>query len=121
MAANSLIRAIFLLFLFPRIISTGRKWFSSTSHRAFDRSSSQLLAEDATNSTSTNGNAPQQGGVATVTTDIEESGRGFDILFLRWSLVADGLITAYTAFATKGWHIYMGMLIPTFVSLNIMC
>lgn len=33
----------------------------------------------------------------------------FDLHFLRWSLVVDGIFTATSAWATKGWHIYLGM------------
>ncbi len=33
----------------------------------------------------------------------------FDLFFLRWSLLVDGLLTMGAAFATKSWHIYLGM------------
>lgn len=38
----------------------------------------------------------------------EETGKAFDLFFLRWRLVADGLVTAYTASATASWHTYLG-------------
>jgi hypothetical protein len=112
MAANSLIRAIYLIFLFPKIISAGRKRFSLASQDFPNQTSSQPCPEAATDSAPTNGTLSEQSGVMDGTVDSGNSGRGFDILFLRWSLVADGLLTACTAFATKGWHIYLGRLIP---------
>jgi hypothetical protein len=41
-------------------------------------------------------------------TDKEEESPVFDLVFLRWSLVIDGLMTTIAAFATKRWHIYLG-------------
>lgn len=115
MATNSLIRGFFLIFAFPWIISTGRKWFVDSGKRAI---------ESATEEDSTTGGIatvpeafdPPSGIMAEQEPAIpplpanEETGREFDLFFLRWSLVADGLVTAYTASATAGWHIYLGML-----------
>ena len=41
----------------------------------------------------------------------------FDLVFLRWSLVVDGLMTTIAAFATQRWHIYLGKSI--FVSSSV--
>jgi len=37
----------------------------------------------------------------------EDEDTTFDLFFLRWSLVVDGVLTTGAAFATKGWHIYV--------------
>lgn len=34
----------------------------------------------------------------------------FDLVFLRWSLVVDGVMTCLAAFSTRSWHIYLGPL-----------
>ena len=105
MAANSLMRGIYLIFLFPKIVYTGRRWLS-----AFV-STPCLASEPATNivTLADGDDEPSSGQGMSV------AGREFDLLFLRWSLVMDGLITASTAFATKKWHIYLGeaTLMPT--------
>lgn len=41
-------------------------------------------------------------------TDKEDESPVFDLVFLRWSLVIDGLMTTIAAFATERWHIYLG-------------
>lgn len=38
----------------------------------------------------------------------EDESPAFDLVFLRWSLVVDGLMTTIAAFATERWHIYLG-------------
>lgn len=37
----------------------------------------------------------------------------FDLFFLRWSLLVDGVLTAGAALATQSWHVYLGMSPPT--------
>ncbi len=38
----------------------------------------------------------------------DEDANHFDLFFLRWSLMVDGILTMGAAFATQGWHIYVG-------------
>ncbi|KAL4900086.1 hypothetical protein BDW74DRAFT_183042 [Aspergillus multicolor] len=114
MATNSLIRGIFLILFFPRIITAGRKWFSKP-----------LQENDINDSVSAKGlpTDPEDFAPPSVLADQEaakplppakeETGQAFDLFFLRWSLLVDGLATTYTAFATVGWHIYIaGFLLP---------
>lgn len=43
----------------------------------------------------------------------EDSGTGFDLLFVRWSLVVDSLVTLFAGFSTAGWQVYLaGFLLP---------
>ncbi|CAK7205804.1 hypothetical protein SEUCBS139899_008583 [Sporothrix eucalyptigena] len=45
--------------------------------------------------------------------DEEKAAYAFDLFFLRWSLLVDGIITAGAALATQGWHMYlMTVLLP---------
>jgi hypothetical protein len=37
----------------------------------------------------------------------------FDLIFLRYSLVVDGAFITMAAFATRQWHIYLGILIQS--------
>ncbi|KAK1854107.1 major facilitator superfamily transporter [Colletotrichum chrysophilum] len=113
MASNSLIRGVFLLFIFPRIIDSGRKWYTGRSEKELQSEvfRAQVLAETEAGVTTDVHPKPNNLSEATVFQSVP--GHEFDISFLRWSLVADGLLTASTAFATKGWHIYLaGVLFP---------
>ncbi|KAF5491607.1 hypothetical protein CGCS363_v011270 [Colletotrichum siamense] len=113
MASNSLIRGVFLLFIFPRIIDSGRKWYTERSEKELQSEvfRAQVLAETEAGVTTDVHPKPNNLSEATVFQSVPD--HEFDIFFLRWSLVADGLLTASTAFATQGWHIYLaGVLFP---------
>lgn len=116
MATNSLIRGFFLIFAFPKIISTGRKWFANSEKRATMSAAAQEDSTAEAIPTAPGAFDPPSGIMAEQEPAVpppraeEETGREFDLFFLRWSLIADGLVTAYTASATAGWHIYFGIL-----------
>ncbi|KAL1901006.1 hypothetical protein Sste5346_002070 [Sporothrix stenoceras] len=186
MSGNGFVRAFFLIFLFPRIIDSGRAWFARLSRaerkakRKARRASSSASAkkarkEDTKNygtttttavaSSSSSSAAPTavatpeiteiptepeqfdapMGGLveeepilvrvstaerrhlpvdvdeddsdaedaALAAADEEKAAYAFDLFFLRWSLLVDGIITAGAALATQGWHMYlMTVLLP---------
>lgn len=114
MASNSLIRGFFLMFAFPRIIDAGRRWFTTAAaqrkligqNRPTDQGSIiPTNPSEIESSTLLGGQEP----TLPPSPVSGESGREFDLFFLRWSLVVDGVVTACTASATHGWHIYLGM------------
>lgn len=126
MATNSLMRGFFLIFAFPQIIAVGRRWFAGSGRKHASTTTTltqQAEAEESTTATTTtaaviptlpeafdppSGIMAEQEPVVPPPRAEEDAGREFDLFFLRWSLVADGLVTAYTASATAGWHIYLG-------------
>lgn len=152
MSGNSFMRAIFLIFIFPRIISTGRKWFvsldkkrvaaaaaagsipASPSHSVSSSTTaagSPAETSDASSAmhvevlptdpelfdVSTNLQAEEEPIVtAEPTADEEKAAYAFDLFFLRWSLLVDGILTAGAALATKGWHMYLVTLLLPFGS-----
>lgn len=114
MASNSLIRGFFLMFAFPRIIDTGRRWFATSAVQKRHANQNKPVDQDSvipTNPAEIESSALLGGQEPTLPPAPvpEESGREFDLFFLRWSLVVDGVVTACTASATAGWHIYLGM------------
>ncbi|KAK5653415.1 hypothetical protein OQA88_8900 [Cercophora sp. LCS_1] len=127
MSGFALMRAMFLLFLFPRIINHGRAWYM----KRHPPNSSNWLPRTNTRGDEASPVAdlpthPEQL-VAPIGTHAEEEpvapdpakedeGTGFDLFFLRWSLVADGLLTTGAAFATTKWHIYLAAFILPFAS-----
>lgn len=111
-AGNNLIRGVFLIFIFPRIISRGRHWFKSS-----DVPDAPQAVSDAGIPTDIQDFDPVPGTIANqeptnAPPPVEKvEGGGFDLFFLRWSLVVDGVITASAAFVTRDWHIYIGRLV----------
>ncbi|KAH8898437.1 MFS general substrate transporter [Thozetella sp. PMI_491] len=113
MATNCLIRGFFLIFVFPRIISSGREWFSSGAAPTDPFDASDSLPTDPADFDPVPAPLTEQEPTKPPNPVEDEGARAFDLFFLRWSLVADGLVTAYTASATQGWHIYIaGFLLP---------
>jgi MFS family permease len=109
MSFSSLIRGFFLSFAFPRIISGGRKWFAS---KAVIENEGESYADDRIPTTVQDfevvpGLESEQEPTPLPTIVGSEDGPAFDLFFLKWSLVIDGLLTGSAAFSTKGWHIYV--------------
>ncbi|KAL7947073.1 major facilitator superfamily domain-containing protein [Trichoderma barbatum] len=115
-------RSIFLILLFPRIITFGRYLMKrNASPEPEDTDDSSISTADD--------QLPTEPGefdaAAGEQTDIEptrpispkhhEVGH-FDLIFLRWSLVVDGALTTVVAFATKRWHIYLAAFLLPFGS-----
>src|SRR6266699_623063 len=90
MSGNAFVRGIFLIFMFPQIISAGRNWFSSArSPRREDPGPGTVLlpAEPGVFDTPTETRGEEEplvpdpaGGKAAF---------AFDLVFLRWSLLVD--------------------------------
>ncbi len=171
MAGNGFVRAVFLIFMFPKIIDAGRAWFVRLA-RTERRQKRELAAagggeqppapvpthrehaapEPATTEIPTEpeqfeapiGNQaeeepllaramtidhrhPEDGTVTAVDgseesesdadkADEEKAAYAFDLFFLRWSLLVDGVITAGAALATQGWHMYLMTVLLPFAS-----
>lgn len=114
MSVNSLIRGFFLIFLFPRIIKWGRGWYVPGGAKPGSATAEEsIIPTDPDDFDPIQGIMPEQEPAKPLhPVDLNE-GCEFDLFFLRWSLVADGLVTAGAAFASKGWHIYLvGFLLP---------
>lgn len=109
----STLRGLFLTLAFPRIISAGRKWLQSS------ESAQGKLAETET------GSQAQDPPTSPNETDLmdsmdneteplhppERSNKketfAFDLLYARWSLLADGILTGLAVFVSKGWQLYL--------------
>ena len=122
---NSMLRALFLTFMFPRIISFGRKhtrrWQGKT--RGGDNESSDTL--DPTADTDTDNTeavpaplkfaVPEQTGemddviepVPVEEEDEKEEVFTFDLTFTTWSLLVDAFFTGLATFITRDWQIYI--------------
>lgn len=109
MSVNCLVRGLFLMFVFPRIISYGRLAFKTEDVPELDTPpdspfpTEPLDIDPLPAAIGDQEEPPKPPKPVTVT-----QGAGFDLFFLRWSLLIDGIITTSSAFATQGWHMYLG-------------
>lgn len=115
MFGNSLIRGLFLLVMFPKIISTGRAWLNGPDATQQPKDSD---VEHTDNVPTSPGEFPASPGEEVPQEpvnmphagpdDEDDSGTGFDLLFVRWSLVVDSIVTALAGFSRQGWQVYAG-------------
>lgn len=126
MSGYAFMRSIFLIFLFPRIISRGRRWFAAREHtRQHHAALKSQPAEDGLDEAIPTHPEEFGAGVASQAEgepvdpphlrDRDEDCR-FDLSFLRWSLLVDGALTTGAAFATRGWHVYAAAFLLPFGS-----
>ncbi|UKZ52995.1 hypothetical protein TrVGV298_006782 [Trichoderma virens] len=116
-------RSVFLILLFPRIISFGRyilkRNFTSESEDTDDSSVStaddQLPTEPGEFDAATGEQADLEP-IRPISSKHHREVGHFDLIFLRWSLVVDGALTTVVAFATKRWHIYLAAFLLPFGS-----
>lgn len=117
MASFAMMRSIFLVFIFPRIIGWGRRLLANRRSRlaptndevegSTSEASSLLPTEPAQFEAPTGAQIVEEP-VVSSKKDGTEGDTRFDLIFLRWSLMVDGLLTTISGFATQPWHIYMG-------------
>ncbi|KAI8716795.1 hypothetical protein NCS52_00973900 [Fusarium sp. LHS14.1] len=106
MAGWAVMRSIFLLILFPYIITRGRAWFASRGSNGVANTGEQL-SDTTSHYEDFDTLIESRARGDPTSTDPDCSHLDFDLFFLRWSLVIDGVLTIIAAFATHGWHIYL--------------
>ncbi|KAI4592664.1 hypothetical protein KJ359_010566 [Pestalotiopsis sp. 9143b] len=120
MFGNGLIRGLFLLVMFPKIISVGRTWVNGTDEKphhveAANGHADDLPIEPRDFAASPGEEVPQEPVKVPEPEEEEDEdvGTTFDLLFVRWSLVVDSIVTAIAGFSSQGWQVYMaGFLLP---------
>ena len=126
MASFAGMRSIFLVLIFPRVIGWGRRFVANRrSEPAITNAEAESPTSEASRLLPTE---PAQFEAPTGAQIVEEpvispkkqdqaGDTRFDLIFLRWSLMVDGLLTTISAFATQPWHIYLGKSFRTRMSL----
>ncbi|KAK4557072.1 hypothetical protein LTR86_006053 [Recurvomyces mirabilis] len=121
---NSTIRGLFLTLAFPLIISTGRKWLDKRDKAKrddktlkeaeiddFPTEPQQIAASDR----------PMEDGVEPSQPAKSDEAHGseapmtynFDLLYCKYSLILDGILTGLATFTTTGWQMYVvAVIIP---------
>jgi hypothetical protein len=116
---NSFIRGLFLTLVFPRIISAGRNWLSSrnSSNGAEALTPQVSVIPDLPN-------AQNDFSVVEAMDNDEEPVEqpewrderetfAFDLLYTRYSLLADAVLTGAASFISQGWQMYVvAVLLP---------
>ncbi|POR36615.1 hypothetical protein TPAR_03194 [Tolypocladium paradoxum] len=119
MSEFAFMRSFFLIFIFPRIITLGRR-FTLPSAPPVERSDAEgtltLLPTDPGEFDVPAGQQVDEEPVDPPKNDAGREGSLFDLVFLRWSLLVDGALTTVAAFATRRWHIYLAAFLLPFGS-----
>lgn len=108
MSEFAFMRSFFLILLFPRIIAWGRGRVIRSEPNSDDEAEPVHIPTEAGEFDATLGEQADHEPYEAVSRNKEDDGCLFDLVFLRWSLLVDGLLTTVAAFATKPWHIYLG-------------
>lgn len=118
-SSSFFLRGIFLVAIFPRIITYGRnvlKKRRSAHVVPIDNADTQALERVLSTEQGREGSAIQNDAdldVMAVKPDSELVAYDFDLVFTRFSLLIDGLITCGAAFVSQGWQMYLiGALLP---------
>lgn len=121
-ALNSFLRAIFLTFIFPRVIAYGRKKMSR-------RADGKAVASAPTSGIATPSGEPNPS--TTEATDAMENEQeplqppkrqskhetfDFDLVYARYSLLLDGILTGAATFIQQGWQIYIVAIVLPFAA-----
>jgi len=127
-----LVRAFFLSMCFPRIIARGRAWVARLDRKDCRRSSVSSISSTSSSSSSLTvridpaehpdyaSEAEVPDAVGQPTTDLAPTaarhGATFDLWFLRYSILLDGVLTGAVTFVTRDWHIFAAAAVLPFAS-----
>ena len=124
MSGYALMRGVFLIFMFPPIISAGRRWMTrrrTNSRPASSNGHSQPIPRDPREFDINAGEQADTEPAQLAKANDDKDASKFDLIFLRWSLLVDGLLTTLAAYATEPWHIYLGRFIHSYIAQTANC
>ncbi|KAH7031820.1 major facilitator superfamily transporter [Macrophomina phaseolina] len=120
MSYYCVVRGVFLTFAFPHIIDYGRVWFDGLSSPSTPaalpppgakptarRSRRVSAAEDVEAAVALGLEDAEDSPAAALVLPADEKNSAFDLFFLKWSLVADGLLTGLATFCSQSWHVFV--------------
>lgn len=113
MSEFAFVRSFFLIVLFPRIISLGRRLMTPTQSATSEDQVGQTISQEELPTSpglfdATAGEQTEEEPLLPSHKQKNHGAYAFDLVFLRCSLVVDGALTTVAAFATRKWHIYLG-------------
>ena len=116
---HTFLRGLFLYLAFPRIISLGRRWMEKRDTARIAASTSSTPPQSGTATPNTYAQfataieqdeeeqdvLPPKPPPGTSSTDSETF--AFDLIYTRFSLLADGILTLAASFVSAGWQMYL--------------
>ena len=117
--AVSFTSAFFLSFVFPKIIAAGRAHYARRALSAAERAHLADRDGHTPPGEAVLAEAAVEANAAPVKPSADVNERAFDLEFVRWSMVLDGVLTGACVFATRGWHMYLGEHARLFVGGSI--
>jgi hypothetical protein len=116
---NCFIRGLFLTLVFPRIISAGRNWLASrdsskdTEDRISQGSAIPSLPHEPNDFAAVEAMDNDEEPVEPQKLNDEKETFAFDLLYTRYSLLADAILTGAASFVSQGWQLYLvAVLLP---------
>ena len=107
MASSHLfLRGVFLVFVFPRLIKLGRSWTEKRTRLDASRMTSGT-ATPSERAQLANAMQDEQDQDIIPPKPAEEETFEFDLIYTRFSLLVDGVLTLGATFVSKGWHMYL--------------
>lgn len=119
---NSFVRGLFLTLVFPRAISAGRNWLGSkdrkneTPKETPKDSPIPDLPHDANDLAAAEPLGIEQEPVEPPKPGDEKETFAFDLLYTRYSLLVDGILTGAASFIGQGWQMYLIAVLLPFAS-----
>jgi MFS family permease len=119
---NSMLRAVFLTFLFPRIIAFGRKKVSRRQEPKTAVSSAPSGVATPVDVTDPNeietadAMDNEQEPLQPLKRHSMQETFDFDLIFARYSLLLDGILTGAATFIRQGWQIYLVAIVLPFAA-----
>lgn len=110
---NTFIRGLFLMLVFPRIVSAGRVWLSNrntlkdTDNCTPQSTTISDLPKMPNEYTAIEGIDNDEELVEPPNSNHEGETFEFDLLYTKYSLLADGILTGGASFVSQGWHMYL--------------
>jgi MFS family permease len=113
-SSHSFLRGIFLIFAFPWIIAAGRKFMDRRNELETSRRNADLLIEtDMANESGQVIQDAEEADLALTRTITGQETFEFDLIYTRFSLLADGVLTLGATFVTQSWQMYLiGAILP---------
>ena len=117
------LRGLYLSLVFPRIIAKGRKWLQptrvdaasnpsepqeETEYEDVPTSPNKIVSADPLDDETEPLHAPPR--------DNEQETFAFDLLYARWSIFTDGILTGLATFVSQGWQLYLVAVILPFAA-----
>jgi hypothetical protein len=105
---NTFVRGLFLTLAFPRIIAAGREWLSSKDAKAESKDAEiPDLPSDANDFAAVDALDNDEEPIEPPKQSNEKETFAFDLLYVRYSLFADAILTGAATFVGKGWQMYL--------------